>query len=152
MQKLKILNTRELKSIKEKLINQFGFEEKLDYAFLINDKSRLFVVNRDIGSIDLSKLKVDKYGLYFGELKKELRLSMEGAWIIGQKAKKNVVEISERELRDYFLGLDIEKDLGEENRFVLLKYGKEIISCAKYKDKQILNFLPKTHRSKDLIV
>jgi NOL1/NOP2/fmu family ribosome biogenesis protein len=152
MQKLNILNTREVKKIKEKLKEQFGFTDKLDYAFLLNEKGRLFIINRNVSKIDLKKLKVDKYGMYFGELGDELRLSMEGAWIVGNGAKKNIVELTKEEIKEYFLGVSIEKDLGSENKWVLLKYDGDIISCAKYKDKKILNFLPKIHRSSDVIV
>jgi NOL1/NOP2/fmu family ribosome biogenesis protein len=151
MQKLNILNTREVRKIKDKLKEQFGFEGELDYAFLLNEKGRLFIANRDISRVDLEKLRVDKYGLYFGELREELRLSMEGAWLVGKKAKKNVVELSEEEIRKYFLGIDMKKDLGSEKRWVLLKYDGDVISCAKYKEGKILNFLPKIHRSGELM-
>ena len=152
MQKLTILNAREIKQIKKKLQDQFGYEYQEYYAFLLNKKDRLFVVNKDISRIDLQQLKVDKYGMYFGELKNELRLSMGAAWLVGKKAQKNIVEINETELKKYFLGEDLEKDLGTDNRFVLLKFQNDVVSCAKYKDQKILNFLPKIHRSKDVLV
>jgi len=152
MQKLKILNTREVKKILEKLKKQFSFAEKLDYVVLLNEKGRLFIVNKDISKVDLKKLKVDKYGLYFGELRnEEIRLSMEGAKIIGEKAKKNVVELGVEEVRRYFLGDNLKKDLGEEKRFVLLEFKKNIIGCAKYKSGEILNFLPKIHRGEVIL-
>ena len=151
MQKLKILNTREIKQIKNKLKEQFSYDYQEDYVFLLNRKDKLYVVNKDISRIDVEKLKVDKYGMYFGELKNELRLSMEAAWLVGKKAQKNIVEINEKELKQYFFGEDLDKDLGEENRFVLLKFEKEVISCAKYKNGKILNFLPKIHRSKEVL-
>ena len=152
MQKLKILNTREIKQIKNILKEQFDYTYTEDYVFLLNNKNKLFITNKDISQIELDKLRIDKYGLYFGEFKNELRLSMEGAWLIGQKAKTNIIEINNQELKSYFLGEDLPKDLGEKNRFVLLKYAKEIISCAKYKDQKILNYLPKLHRSKEVLV
>lgn len=153
MQKLKILNTREVKSIKEKLKEQFGISELGDYVFLLNNKGKLFFINKDLSRIEVDKLKVDKYGLYFGELRnEELRLSMQGAGLIGKKAKKNVVEISKEEIQDYFIGLDLDKDFGEGKKFVLLKYGDDIVGCAKYKEGKVLNFLPKINRTKDLIV
>ncbi len=155
MQQLKILNTRELKEIKHKLKEQFDYSEKLEknHAFLLNQKNRIFMVNKDISQIDLEKLKVDKYGLYFGEWKnEELRLSMEGAWLIEKKAKKNIVELNKEEVKEYFLGNDLDKNLGTDKKFVLLKYGEDVIGCAKYKEGKILNFLPKIHRSGDLII
>ena len=66
MQKLEILNTRELKKIKEQLDSQFGYKLESDKAFLRNEKKRLFVITKDLGRIDLKKMKVDKYGMYFG--------------------------------------------------------------------------------------
>ncbi|MFH1682203.1 MAG: hypothetical protein ABIA37_00245 [Candidatus Woesearchaeota archaeon] len=153
MQKLNILNTREIKEIKELLERQFGYTDKLDYAFLLGENGKLFIVNRDIEKIPLQNLRVDRYGLYFGELKnKELRLSMEGAWLIGSKAKRNTLKLNEEEIRKYFVGENLTKDVGEENRFILLKFNEDIISCAKYKNGEILNFLPKIHRSRDLII
>ncbi len=131
---------------------EFGYALEEDYAFLLNEKGRLFIVNKDISRVDLRKLRVDKYGLYFGEWNEELRLSMEGAWIVGEKAKKNVVDLDEQEVRQYFLGEDLDKDLGEEKRWVLLRFKGEVVSCAKYKEKRILNYLPKIHRSKELMV
>ena len=152
MQKLKILNTREIKQIKVKLKEQFDYDYQEDYAFLLNNKDKLYVVNKDLSRLDLEKLRVDKYGMYFGELKGELRLSMEAAWLIGKKAKTNIIEINETELKKYFLGEDLDKELPGKNRFILLKFNQEIISCAKYKDQKILNYLPKIHRSKEVLV
>lgn len=152
MQKLQILNTKEIREIKRLLEKQFGFAGNLDYVFLSNEKGRLFIITRDISRLDLSRLKVDRYGIYFGELRnQELRLSLEGAWLVRQKAQKNLVELTQEEVKQYFLGQDLEKDLSEENRFVLLKFKKDILGCARYKDKKILNFLPKIHRGEVIV-
>ena len=153
MQKLQILNSREVKGIVDKLTDQFGFKEKLDYAFLLNEKNKVYIINRDVSRLDYMKLKIDKFGFYFGELKnEEFRLSMEGAWLIGNQAKKNIIDLNDHETKKYFLGENINKDLGEEKRFILLRYKQDIIGCAKYKEQIILNFLPKTHRVTDLII
>ena len=68
------------------------------------------------------------------------------------EAKTNIIKIDETELKKYFLGEDLDRDLGTKNRFILLKFNQEIISCAKYKDQKILNYLPKIHRSKEVLV
>lgn len=152
MQELKILNSKEIRRIKEKLKEQFGYVLEEDYAFLLSEKERLFIVNKEVFQIELDKLRVDKYGLYFGELRNdELRPSMEGAWLVGKKATKNIVELTKEEVKRYFLGEELEKRLGEEKRFVLLKFEEEIIGCAKYKEQKILNFLPKIHRGEVIL-
>ena len=158
MQKLIILNTREIKKIKEVIKNDFGYSLKSDYAYLRNDKNRIFLVNKDLGRLDIDKLKIDKIGLYFAEVKhNHVRLSKEGSQLLAKEAEKNkvtlenVVEFSEKEMKDYFQGIDLEKDLGDDNKFILLKYNQEIFGCAKYKEKKILNFLPKIHRGEVII-
>jgi NOL1/NOP2/fmu family ribosome biogenesis protein len=148
MQQLNILNTREVKKIREQVIGQFGFFPKEDYAYLRNENNRIFLVNKDIARIELKKLKIDKIGLYFAEIMKneEVRLSKEGAQIIGKGAKSNVIELNEGEIKEYFQGSDLDKDLGNDNKLVLLRYKDDIIGCAKYKEGKILNFLPKINR------
>lgn len=153
MQKLTILNTREVKKIHHLLEKQFQFTEKLPYTFLLNNKDRLFIINPDLSRVDLDKLKVDRYGLYFGELKnQELRLSLEGAQLVGKKAKKNLLTLTKSETQEYFLGKYLEKDLNQPNHWLLLKYKKDILGCAKYKKRKIINFLPKIHRTPDIII
>ncbi len=157
--KLKILNSREIKRIREKIVEQFGFFLTGDYAFLQNEKNRVFVVNKDIEKIDKEKLRIDRAGLYFAEImKNEVRLSKSGVQLLANEAAKNgkklkeIVELDKNELKSYFKGEDLSKDLGEDSRFILLKYDKEIFSCAKYKEKTIINFLPKVHRSNSVII
>jgi len=158
MQKLIILNTRKIKKIKEILIEQFGYFPKNSYAFLQNEKNRVFMVNKDLARVDLNKLRIDRIGLYFAEHKdNHVRLSKEGAQFLARMAKeekkelKNVVELDEPEMKTYFEGQDIIKDLGPEARFILLKYKKDIFGCAKYKEGKIINFLPKTHRGEVIL-
>lgn len=157
-QQLTILNSKEVKHIREIVIKQFGFFLQEDFAFLKNNQDKIFIVNKDITRIDLKKLILDKLGLYFAEINdSEVRLSKEGAQLLGIEAEqnkkelKNVVELDDSQLKQYFLGQDLESDLGPENRLVLLRYKKDIIGCAKYKQGKILNFLPKIHRGEVIL-
>lgn len=147
MQKLKILNTREIKKVKQLLVKQFNCTLENEYAYLLNQKNRLFVVNKDIAKINIDNLRIDRYGLYFGELKDELRLSKAGAQLLVQEGKvENKVELSKEEVEHYFKGEDLDKDLGEKNKLIILSHENNILGCAKYKEHVILNFLPKIHR------
>ncbi|MBT3836634.1 hypothetical protein HOD05_00280 [Candidatus Woesearchaeota archaeon] len=150
MKRLNFLNTREVKKIREQVIVDFGFFPKGDYAFLKSDKDRLFIVNKDVAKLELKNLRIDRMGLYLGEVKpNQIRLSKEGAQLIvrlGGNKVTNIVEINEEEVKEYFQGNDLIKDLGEKNRLIILKHKKEILGCASYKEGKILNFLPKIHR------
>jgi len=158
MQQLTILNSREVKKIREVIVEQFGYFPEKEYAFLKGENEKVFIVNRDLEKIDLKKLIVDRVGLYFAELKeREIRLSKEGAQLLGHEAYlqgkelKNVIDFTGEELREYFQGVDVVKDLGVENRLVLLRYKQDIFGCAKYKEGKILNFMPKQHRGEVIV-
>lgn len=154
-----ILNTREIKVIKERLIAQFGVAPAEDYAYLQGKNNKISLVNKDIQKIDLNGLRIDRVGLYFAEVMDDgsVRLSKEGAQLLvgethRQKKKLlNTVELSAEEVRSYFQGNDLSKDLGLGNRFVLLFFNNNCLGCAKYKENTILNFLPKIHRGEVIV-
>jgi len=146
MQKLKILNKKEAKKILSMLEKQWGFRDELDYAFLQSEKSKIYIANREIFGLDLSKVKVNSYGLYFAEIKSGIRLSIEGSQIIGPKAAKNVVELTGKEAKQWMSGIDIEKETDAEG-FVILRHAEDFLGTGKAtKDGKILNFVPKTRR------
>ena len=150
--KLEIQNTRFVKEIHKLLSSQFGFSGKLNYVFLKNEKGKVFIISKEISSFDFSKLRINTVGFYLGELKGgEFRLSLEGCSMVGKGCSKNIINLDEKQMKWYFEGFDLEIDLGAESRFVLLKFGENFIGCCKYKDRKILNFLPKEHRTVDLV-
>ena len=94
-------------------------------------------------------MRIEKVGLYFGEIADdEIRLSIEGAQIIGPIAKKNIVELSDGEVKVMFHGNDlIKKDIGQDKRgFVILKNNSDFIGCGRVRGEEILNYIPKTRR------
>ena len=158
MQQLTILNSRAVKKIREIVIKQFGYFLEGDYAFLQNEKERVFIINKDLAKVETKNLRIDRIGLYFAEVKEnQVRLSKEGAQLLAEEAKKNnqqlknVISLDHDQVKKYFTGENLDQDLGEENRFVLLQYENDIFGCAKYKNKVILNFLPKIHRGEVII-
>ncbi len=158
MQTLQILNSKEIKAIKESLTAEFGYALQEDYAYLKNEKDKVFIINKDISKIELDNLKIDRCGLYLAEVKNnQVRLSKEGAQLLVKEAEtdkikiKNIVELNENEIKDYFKGMDLKKELGEASRQIILRYQKETLGCARYKEGIILNFLPKIHRGEVII-
>lgn len=145
MQKLTILNTREIKEISKLLKKQFDAE--FDFPVVMrSSKDRIYLINRDIANIDLTKLKIDTIGLYFGELKDdELRLSIEGSQLIGPKAKKNVLEIDDKLARLWLKGYDIPVKTDMKG-FLIIKNNNDYLGCGKHSQENILNFVPKTRR------
>ena len=147
MPELKILNNREIKEILELIEKQWGAKVKLDYGFLKNNKNRVFVINKDISKIDLSKLRLNSVGMYLCEIdSKGIRLSIEGSQFIGSKAKKNIVELDEDETRKWFKGEDLEKECKDCSGFVILRHKNDLLGTGKYTNGKILNYVSKTRR------
>ena len=146
MYQLKILNNKEIKEILNSIDKQWGAKLKLDQAFLKNQKNKIFIVNKDISKIDLSKLRINSTGMYFCELNKAgIRLSIEGSQIVGPKATKNIIEINEEQIKQWFRGEDLEI---KENcsGFVILKNKNDYLGSGKFKDEKVLNYVGKERR------
>ncbi len=147
MQNLKILNKKQIKLILKKLEAQFGFKDTLDFVFLQNREGKIFLINKDIAKVDLSKLRINSIGLYFGKIEQdELRLSIEGSQLIGKKAKKNIVELNSQQLKQWLKGEDIENN--KHQGFVIIRHNKDFLGTGKAKQDKILNFVPKARRIK----
>ena len=118
MKSLRTLSKQEIKIINNQPFSQFNLSFPSDLRYYLNDRERLFVVNSDFTKVDERKLIIDRVGLYVAEVKdKEIRLSKEGAQYLGEMARKskvelkNTVELTDEELKLYFKGDDLDKDL-----------------------------------------
>ncbi len=146
MLELKIMNSKEIKEIYKLIGEQWGAKIKLDLAFLKNNKNRIFIVNKELSQLDLSKLRINSAGLYFCEIdEKGIRLSIEGSQIIGNKTVKNIMEISSDQARQWLKGEDLEIE-GDYKDFVILKHGSDFLGSGKYKHGKILNYVNKGRR------
>ena len=148
MFELKILNRKKIKEITSVIKKQWGADFGSELVFLMNDKGKIFLVNKEVFDLPLEKLKINSIGLYFGELKNnDLRLSIEGSQMIGIKAKKNVVELNNKQAMQWLKGQDIEIK-GNYHGFVILKHNNDFLGTGKYKPGKVLNFVPKARRFK----
>ncbi len=142
-----ILNSKAVKKIMQELNSQFGFEEKLDYAFLLSKKDKIMVINKTVDLLDHEKLRVDAIGLYFGKYYNDgFRLSIEGSQLIGPRCTHDVIDLDMDQKHAWFRGEDIELD--NENGFVILKSGDDYLGCAKVKNFHALNSVPSARKLK----
>jgi len=145
MPQLKILNSKEIKKILKLIENQWNAKLKINYAFLQNNKNRIFIVNKDLEKINLEKLRFNSIGMYFCDLENGIRLSIEGSQIVGPEANKNLVEINKEQTKQWFKGEDMEIK-GNYDGFVIIKNNNDFIGCGKYKDSKVLNYVGKSRR------
>jgi len=144
---LKILNGKEIREILGMVEEQWSAKISLDCGLLKNNKNRIFIVSKDISRIDTSKLRINSVGMYFCEIDRQgIRLSIEGAQIVGPSASKNVVEIDEEEAKKWFKGEDLEKECAGCSGFVILKNKNDYFGNGKYSNSRILNYVGKNRR------
>ncbi|MBW2970743.1 hypothetical protein KY320_01130 [Candidatus Woesearchaeota archaeon] len=142
----RFLNSKEKKKIFEIIKKQWNAAFESEDAWLLSSKDRVYVVSRDIGRLELDELNINNIGLYFGQLvNNELRLSIEGSQIIGRKAKSNVVELNDDELKQWFEGYDLDY-IGDATGFVIVKHKNDFVGCGKVAKNKILNYVPKARR------
>ncbi len=143
----KFLNKKEIKPILQKLEEQFGFTQELQYVFFKNNKHKVMIINKELAHIDMEKIRINNFGVYMGEImdSREVRLSIEGSQIIGPFATKNVVEVDFETAKRWMYGQDIE-GVFDATGFVIVKYGDYFIGCGRYKEGKISNHVPKNRR------
>ena len=142
------MNSKEVKQIYLFLQSEFGCDHKFDFVFLRSSKDKVYVLNRDVELIDFNKLHIDTAGLYIGKFYSDgFRLSVEGSQLFAPYVSKNLVEVSDLHFVDWLTGSDLVDFVGED-RFVILKYKKDFLGCAKVKNNVALNSLPKARRLK----
>ena len=147
---MRILNKKEIREIERIVLDSYGVEISLNnFAVLITGKeNKIWLATKEIFEIDLDELRIQAIGLYFGRIDKgKLRLSVEGAQMIGEKAKKNVCEIND--VKSFLSGFDVKPSKVincEERAFVIVKNNNDILGIAKYENGLLKNVLPKSRR------
>jgi len=146
---IEVLRGSKKKKLLKYLKQRFGFDDKLDFVFFQDEKGRVRVLSKDSVRIDTTGMRVENLGLYFARWDRdELRLSIEGSQIVGKKAKRNVVELNEKQAMEWMSGKNIEVKADVEEGFVILKYGNDFLGCGRYRDGRIVSFIPKERRIK----
>ncbi|MBT4397542.1 hypothetical protein HOD38_04705 [archaeon] len=147
MQKLKALNSRELKDFYKKLDEQYGHIGKFDSIVLVSSKDKIYLLSRDYEKLDVDKLKVNNKGMYFGKFERDgLRLSIEGSQFID--AKKNVVELDADGMENWVMGKDVK--IEHSTDYVIVKFKDDILGCGRVVNNVLRNMVPKERRLKEL--
>ena len=156
---LKFLNSREAREILSLINEQWGFDMYADgfletFSIMKNHNDDVFILSKDIARVNNPRLRIDSAGMYFAEIKNgSIRLSMEGAQIVGKSATKNIIELSREECEDWMMGEDLpvdEKRAENISGYILVKYKNNFLGTGRLKEGKILNFVPKIRRIRDL--
>lgn len=144
------------KSKKEELINKLSIyygtnlEQLKSYSFYMSEKTRKVHMCKLDTEIELKR--VTNVGLYFGTYHDEdrFRLSIEGSQFI--KPTKNFLVLKEENLKSYLATESLfveeikEYNWQENAPFLIVIYNNENIGCINIKEKEILNYIPKSRK------
>ncbi len=111
MNPLKILSEKEKLEIKEKLNGQFGITEIPGKIFMRGEE-RLFLYSGNLGEEQIRTLEkiafLERVGSYLGKIEESgIRLSIEGAQILGNQITKNIFEIPSELVEEWMKGHEL---------------------------------------------
>ena len=152
MHNMKILNSKQTKEIKRKIEEQWGVCPEMDYVFLRSNKGKIYVVTRAVADLPDERLRIDTLGLYFCEVMGDdnLRLSVEGAQIVGKVATKNLMELSINQMEMWARGMDVPLEDKSIRGFFILRHDADILGCGYCKEGVISNYVPKNRRLREV--
>ncbi len=91
----------------------------------------------------------DRQGIYFARVESDgIRLSIEGSFLVGPKATKNVVELDNERARRYLAGESVEIEDRELHGWVIVKWRSYFLGSAKAKEGKLINYVPGERRLK----
>ncbi|NJE10366.1 hypothetical protein [Thermococcus sp. MAR1] len=91
----------------------------------------------------------DRNGVYFGRIESDgIRLSIEGSFLVGPKATKNVVELDDERARLYLAGESVEIEDKNLHGWVIVKWRSYYLGSAKAKAGKLINYVPRERRLK----
>ncbi len=138
-----------MKEILKFLKERFGIDSIPNEYVLIN-RGDIWIASRDVLNVD-ERIKFNRIGIRLIRVFKDgFKLTTSGAQIIGNLAKKNVLEISnENDVLRFLSGEDIHSKFNElEKGQVIVKFNNDILGIALYDGEKLKNQIPKSKRIK----
>lgn len=130
------------------LEQRFGVsrEDLGDYG-LREASGDLWLVSSDMDT----ELEVETYGIRFiRQMKIGLKPTTYGLQLLGDRIKKNIVEVDRKELKKLLRRKEmVERNLDEKG-YIAIKYDSRVIGCGFYKDGKVSSRIPKG-RGKELL-
>ena len=139
-------NKKKIKEFHKELQKQFGFKGQLPYIFL-EKKDKIYIASQGIDTINVERMNINTTGLYFAKREGSgIRLSIEGSQIIGSYCSKNILVLENPS--SWMGGNDIETEMKLKGT-VLVSHHKDFLGSGIYKNKRVINCVPKSRRTRE---
>ena len=135
--------TNDAELVRKLLIEGYGYAPELIYEIRGNH-SKVYAYK----PCQLKISDTGRRGIYFGRIESDgIRLTIEGAFLVGSKATKNVLELDDERARRYLAGKSVEIE-ENVNGWVILRWRNYYLGSTKAKNGRLLNYIPKERRLK----
>ncbi|MBD3318993.1 hypothetical protein GF342_03730 [Candidatus Woesearchaeota archaeon] len=148
---ISILNNKDAKKMFELLKKQWGCKLSdllKEFSVILTEKKKIYILRRECD--ELPARIINSAGLYIANVRDEqVRLSIEGSQLLGPRAIKNVVTLSDEQAYHWIRGQDLPLDAsGSGFQIVRHLVGSSIdfMGCGHLKDGVLSNYVPKTRR------
>jgi len=146
------LNSKARKAFYSLLRETYGIPADWEFDGIIfkSEKNKYYLLHRKFIDVSEKNLRTRLLGIYIAEVNNygEIRLSFEGSGIVGPHATKNVLELTQEQMKSVMSGEDFEIE-GEFAQYQILLFKDSMnhyLGCAKIKNGVLLNFVPKSRR------
>lgn len=153
MQIAKILGKRDVRQLEQLLHRHYGCQVDLSrYRVFITRENRLWIASREVDIPFFRDMKrCYRIGIYFGKLKRnnKIKLTIEGALMVGKTATRNMAVIDEEEVMEYIQGNDVHRYRlvdAELHNFVLVKCKNDTLGCGLLREGYIESLVSKARR------
>ncbi len=127
--------------VKRLLLESYGYAPDLLYRIRGNHR-KIYAYRQ----CPLRISDIGRRGVYFGRIESDgIRLTIEGAFLVGPEATKNVLKLDDKEAMMYLAGDEVAVRQRYEG-WVILKWRSYYLGSSKVKDGRLLNYVPKERR------
>ena len=128
------------------LEKQYGVSRMPGARLIRSGKKRIRLISNEAFLQVFTVPCVGPAGLYIGEYSpRSVRLSMDGAILLGRTARKQFIELSAEQANVWLQGETIQMEVKEKG-YVIVKHKDDILGCGSLSNGQLLSFVPKTRR------
>jgi NOL1/NOP2/fmu family ribosome biogenesis protein len=147
------LSQKHIHAMHDFLISQYGVSFASGTFLLHTKDNKIFLLSPKAEEFRQHLQRINSQGLYVGEFNDDftqIRLSIEGSQIIGPNATRGIYELTKEELQLWSRGESLPMDVEPQKGYLIMKYGSDFYGVGRFKQDQILNFVPKVRRLKTL--
>ncbi|MFT4309358.1 MAG: hypothetical protein ACMXYL_02645 [Candidatus Woesearchaeota archaeon] len=146
------LTRKEMRNINSMLLEDYGCSFDLDeYYYMKTVKGDLYIISKDIQKIAYEDIIEVSAGLYVAEIRNRPRLSLEGTQLLGDKATKNFIVLTDEEWIMWIERNDIISDRFNEmnDRMYIVSNGKDYYGCGLLSGNKLKSMVPKSRSLKE---